>query len=1153
MNKLYKAITFILLWVGLVFTAHSQSYTYYTIPTAANGTSGSGRGPITNSAAHRSCAVYVASEFTGMINAGDSIFRVGFVINNPNTVTSAVAGTIKIYMVNTSDAGYLRSTTWSTLLTTPTAMDTNYNGSMTIPATTGPFFVTLSKPFVYTGGGIYLAYEWTVPSPAAASMIYSCNTNVANGQRNIQGASLTTLTTLTGVSSFRAQLYLGVKTPTNDAKVVETYSLGKLPIPFGAPHTVKARVKNVGSDTLLNRMFYLTVGPVNTFSDSLMIDSLLPNQEKTVSFASYIPSTAGMDTVKVFCGNDNNNSNNLRKYGQIVNLNTYNYADPLIPAAGGVGFTGATGDFVAKFPYTGSNSINQIGVNFNTGGNSLKVGIWDTSATGTPGTLLWSSAAFTTSAGLNTIPVNPPVPISGTFFVGVIQTGTVNAAFSYQSEAPIRGQTFYYTSPTGSTTWTDFLTTASNFRFMIEPRLQLANDLGSTGITAPCDIFPQGQGSVNPSMTVYNYGSNTQFSVKVKTRIYNAANAVVYTDSANIGFILPGTSQTITLSSVFNPTTAGVYTVKSWTELSGDGDLNNDTATKVISVLAPVTSFGSGTRLQFDGVNDNISIANNPATNPSSNFTIETWIRPSSLIAVGTIYSKDSTVNDSSLTITLSGTTPVVTMKTTSGYYVLSSTVGGTVLSWTHIALTYNGTNLKLYVNGQLGIDTIIFGDVVCKQGPTYLGMRAGAGSPLNAGIENYMFWNTVRTQDQIRLGMHYKYPQLSNVNLLTYFRFDEGANANLLADGSGNCNVGMMNNFDLATAWFISSLPLDTSLGQKVTFSSSAAQSFSNKNVSMSFQNMSGSHDVVVHYFKYAALGFTPDTVLATSPKTAHNRFWVVYKYGSATYDSCYATFQLPAGNLGAAATAAQLNLAVRDNGASGLWTLARNPADAFSVPSQTVSFWLPSVNTFEKQYGIASSGTTNPLPVKYAWFKGTKTEEGVKLNWATAAEMNSSHFIVERSLNGSDFEAIGQLQAKGNSTKIQNYAHLDAEALNLGATQLYYRLLQVDLDGTQEYSQVIVINLDEDLGMGAHALMPNPFTKELALVFTANKDVQVKIDMLNIKGELIFSKTINSEAGFSQINLDEAGDLAHGMYLVRLQYEGKTEVHKVVKLQGN
>ncbi len=119
-----------------------------------------------------------------------------------------------------------------------------------------------------------------------------------------------------------------------------------------------------------------------------------------------------------------------------------------------------------------------MGVNFFGGGNTYQIVIYD-NLNDTPGVLLWNSSTLTSVAGVNTIPVNPAVPVSGTFYVGVRQIGTTNVNFAYQSEDPIRNQTFFYKAVTVNS-WADFASTNSAFRFMVEPRLTLANDVGMT-------------------------------------------------------------------------------------------------------------------------------------------------------------------------------------------------------------------------------------------------------------------------------------------------------------------------------------------------------------------------------------------------------------------------------------------------------------------------------------------------------------------------------------------------------------------------------------------------------------------------------------------------------------------------------------------------
>jgi hypothetical protein len=73
----------------------------------------------------------------------------------------------------------------------------------------------------------------------------------------------------------------------------------------------------------------------------------------------------------------------------------------------------------------------------------------------TPNALIWNSPTTVAVTGINTISVNPPLPISGSFFVGVRQTGITNVGFGYQNENPIRNNTFYYKATT-VTNWNDF-------------------------------------------------------------------------------------------------------------------------------------------------------------------------------------------------------------------------------------------------------------------------------------------------------------------------------------------------------------------------------------------------------------------------------------------------------------------------------------------------------------------------------------------------------------------------------------------------------------------------------------------------------------------------------------------------------------------------
>jgi len=102
-------------------------------------------------------------------------------------------------------------------------------------------------------------------------------------------------------------------------------------------------------------------------------------------------------------------------------------------------------------------------------------------------------------------------------------------------------------------------------------------------------------------------------------------------------------------------------------------------------------------------------------------------------------------------------------------------------------------------------------------------------------------------------------------------------------------------------------------------------------------------------------------------------------------------------------------------------------------------------------------------PLPVVLTAFTATAASPAaVRLAWATASEVNSARFEVERSTDGQAFASVGQVPAQGNKSTPTAYAYQDAlPAAPTGP--LYYRLRLVDQDGTATYSPVRTVRLGE------------------------------------------------------------------------------------------
>ncbi|MVN76587.1 hypothetical protein GO988_09655 [Hymenobacter sp. HMF4947] len=114
-------------------------------------------------------------------------------------------------------------------------------------------------------------------------------------------------------------------------------------------------------------------------------------------------------------------------------------------------------------------------------------------------------------------------------------------------------------------------------------------------------------------------------------------------------------------------------------------------------------------------------------------------------------------------------------------------------------------------------------------------------------------------------------------------------------------------------------------------------------------------------------------------------------------------------------------------------------------------------------------------PLPVSLTAFTAKAVQNRDALvNWTTASELNSAYFVVERSLDGTSFTKVGQVAAQGNSVTNTTYTFTDAGIGTRTSAPVYYRLQQVDLDGTATYSPVRTVSFTQ--AAVALSLYPNP-----------------------------------------------------------------------------
>ena len=145
--------------------------------------------------------------------------------------------------------------------------------------------------------------------------------------------------------------------------------------------------------------------------------------------------------------------------------------------------------------------------------------------------------------------------------------------------------------------------------------------------------------------------------------------------------------------------------------------------------------------------------------------------------------------------------------------------------------------------------------------------------------------------------------------------------------------------------------------------------------------------------------------------------------------------------------------------------------------------------------------------------------------MTWHTASEVSSASFEVERSFDGAAFTTLGSVAARGTSTAATAYAYRDA-ALPTGATQLYYRLRQMDLNGTATYSPVRSVALAKAGGL---ALFPNPAHTAATLTGASPSST---VQLLDALGRVVATATTDA-AGTATLSLPTG--LPSGVYVVR------------------
>ncbi len=173
----------------------------------------------------------------------------------------------------------------------------------------------------------------------------------------------------------------------------------------------------------------------------------------------------------------------------------------------------------------------------------------------------------------------------------------------------------------------------------------------------------------------------------------------------------------------------------------------------------------------------------------------------------------------------------------------------------------------------------------------------------------------------------------------------------------------------------------------------------------------------------------------------------------------------------------------------------------------------------------------SASTLPLQLLSFAAQQQNNTVTLNWQTANEVNSSHFNIERSIDGVSFTAVGKVTAKGDGS--YSYSD-DLSSVIPQPSTIFYRLQVADKDGSFTYSKTVSVALT------AHnsqlTIFPNPVKEILTATITVSKAEKATLQVTDINGKVLLQKNVTLNTGSNVLPVNTAA-LAKGSYVLLIK----------------
>lgn len=240
---------------------------------------------------------------------------------------------------------------------------------------------------------------------------------------------------------------------TNNAVLTTFYSMGTLPKQYD--HAISVYVQNIGLTDLPNFPITLDISGANTFTNTQTIANFVSGSKQLITFPSFTNPNTGTNNVTISIPADDDTTGNTKRLTQTITNSSFSYAYTTTPS-GNLGQSTNSIDLAIRVRNPIANTITGLSLVFDTIKN-YSIRIFGVNAD-TPRTTISNLGNKVSTAGLNTITPASPIAVTGDFFIIVTQPSTVSSyRLNYQTEDPIRDKTFYFRTPSAtSSKWNDF-------------------------------------------------------------------------------------------------------------------------------------------------------------------------------------------------------------------------------------------------------------------------------------------------------------------------------------------------------------------------------------------------------------------------------------------------------------------------------------------------------------------------------------------------------------------------------------------------------------------------------------------------------------------------------------------------------------------------